>query len=103
MKPLSWLMVLAAGALFGFGLSVATMVKPEVVLDFLMFRDLGLLLVLGSAVAVALLAYQLGPRLMKKPVFEPTFGRHSSLLNARTLLGAAIFGAGWGLCGVCPG
>lgn len=103
MKPLSLLAVLACGALFGLGLSVATMVKPEVVLDFLMFRDLGLLLVLGGAVAVALLAYQIGPRLLNKPVLAAEFGRHASALNARTLLGAAIFGAGWGLCGVCPG
>jgi uncharacterized membrane protein YedE/YeeE len=103
MKPLSLLVVLACGALFGFGLSVATMVRPEVVLDFLLFRDLGLLLVLGGAVIVALFAYQLGPRLLKKPVLEPVFGRHPSVLNSRTLIGAAIFGMGWGLCGVCPG
>jgi uncharacterized membrane protein YedE/YeeE len=74
-----------------------------VVLDFLLFRDLGLLLVLGAAVIVALFAYQLGPRLLKKPVLEPVFGRHPSVLNGRTLIGAAIFGMGWGLCGVCPG
>lgn len=103
MKPLSLWIVLACGALFGFGLSVSTMVRPEVVLDFLLFRDLGLLLVLGGAVVVALLFYQLAPRLLKKPVLEPAFGKHLSVLNARTLIGAAIFGAGWGLCGVCPG
>jgi uncharacterized membrane protein YedE/YeeE len=103
MKPLSFLAVLASGALFGLGLAVSTMVRPEAVLDFLNFRDLGLLLVLGGAVAVALLAYQLGPRFLKKPLLEPSFGRHASALNARTLIGAAIFGTGWGLCGVCPG
>jgi uncharacterized membrane protein YedE/YeeE len=103
MKPLSLWIVLACGALFGFGLSVSTMVRPEVVLDFLLFRDLGLLLVLGGAVVVALLFYQLAPRLLKKPVLEPAFGKHPAVLNARTLIGAAIFGAGWGLCGVCPG
>ena len=103
MKPASLLAVLASGALFGLGLSVSTMVRPEVVLDFLNFRDLGLLLVLGGAVAVALLAYQLGPRLLKKPALEPAFGKYPSVLSTRTLHGAAIFGVGWGLCGVCPG
>jgi uncharacterized membrane protein YedE/YeeE len=103
MKPLSLWVVLACGALFGFGLSVSTMVRPEVVLDFLLFRDLGLLLVLGGAVIIALLFYQLAPQLLKKPLLEPAFGTHPSTLNARTLIGAAIFGAGWGLCGVCPG
>ncbi len=103
MKLLSLGVVLACGALFGLGLSVSTMVKPEVVLDFLLLRDLGLLLVLGGAVMVALLFYQLAPRWLKKPVLEPAFGKHPAALNARTLIGAAVFGAGWGLCGVCPG
>jgi uncharacterized membrane protein YedE/YeeE len=103
MSPVSLLCVLLCGALFGVGLSVATMVHPEVVLNFLLFRDLGLLLVLGSAAFVTLLAYQLGPRWLRKPVFEPRFGTHAASLNARTLAGAAIFGLGWGLCGVCPG
>lgn len=94
---------LGCGILFGFGLSASNMIRPEIVLDFLTFRDLGLLLVLGGAVAAASLAYQAGPRLLKKPWLEPAFGRHASALNARTLGGAAIFGAGWGLCGVCPG
>ena len=103
MKAVMLFWALLAGVLFGFGLSLSTMVRPEVVLSFLRFQDLGLLLVLGGAVAVALLAYQLGPRLMIKPLFGPGFVEHPSALNARTLAGAAIFGVGWGLCGVCPG
>lgn len=103
MKTSSLLFVTLAGALFGFGLSLSTMVKPEVVLSFLLFKDFGLLLVLGGAVVVTMLAYQLAPRMMAKPVLEPAFGKHPSELNRRTILGAAIFGIGWGLCGVCPG
>lgn len=92
-----------AGALFGFGLALSTMVKPEVVIDFLMWRDLGLLLVLGGAVAVTFLTYQLLPRMAKKPWLAEAFTRHPSEMSARTLTGAAIFGVGWGLSGVCPG
>ncbi len=103
MKASSLLFVTLAGALFGFGLSLSTMVKPEVVLSFLLFKDFGLLLVLGGAVVVTLLTYQLAPRMMAKPVLEPAFGKHPSAMNRRTILGAAIFGIGWGLCGVCPG
>ena len=95
--------VAIAGALFGFGLAFSTMVKPEVVIDFLMWRDLGLLLVLGGAVIVTFLTYQLLPRIAKKPWLADTFGKHPSEMSARTLAGAAIFGVGWGLCGVCPG
>ena len=95
--------VAAAGMLFGFGLALSTMVKPEVVLDFLLWRDLGLLLVLGGAVAVTFITYQLLPRIAKKPWLAESFGKHPSELSARTLVGAAIFGVGWGLSGVCPG
>ena len=89
--------------LFGFGLALATMIEPEVVLSFLRLHDLGLLLVLGGAASVTLVGYQFAPRLMARPVFEAQFGKHPSELNRDTILGAAIFGAGWGLCGVCPG
>ena len=103
MKAASLLFVTLAGALFGFGLALSTMVKPEVVLSFLLFKDFGLLLVLGGAVVVTVLVYQTAPRVMKKPVLEPAFGKHPSEMNRRTILGAAIFGIGWGLSGVCPG
>ncbi len=95
--------VLLGGVLFGFGLSVSTMVKPEVVLSFLRFQDFGLLLVLGGAVVVAALTYQIVPRILGKPMLAREFSRHPSEMNAQTVRGAALFGIGWGLCGVCPG
>jgi len=95
--------ILASGALFGFGLALSTMVKPEVVLDFLRLRDMGLLLVLGGAVAVTFAAYRLGPRLLGKPLAGGAFLKHQSEMAARTIAGAALFGVGWGLSGVCPG
>lgn len=103
MKPLSWLMVLASGALFGFGLAWSTMIRPEVVLSFLRLHDFGLLLVLGGAVVVTFLAYRFGPRLLERPLLGAVFGRHPSVLDARTIGGAALFGIGWGIAGVCPG
>ncbi|HUP97735.1 MAG TPA: DUF6691 family protein [Usitatibacter sp.] len=103
MKPLALGYTLAAGALFGFGLALSTMVRPEVVLDFLLWRDMGLLLVLGGAVVVTFIAFRLVPRLLRAPWMGGEFARHPSELDARTLGGAAIFGIGWGLSGVCPG
>jgi uncharacterized membrane protein YedE/YeeE len=110
MKPavveLTWarfLAVLASGALFGFGLALATMIQPQVVLSFLRFQDWGLMLVMGGAMGVTLLAYRLAPRWWRKPLLGGEFDRHQAALNRDTVLGAAIFGVGWGLCGVCPG
>lgn len=103
MTPAKLLAVLAAGVLFGFGLSLSTMIRPEVVLSFLRFQDFGLMLVMGGAVVVTLLAYKLVPRAMDQPVLGGYFHWHVSHWNRDTLQGAALFGMGWGLCGVCPG
>jgi uncharacterized membrane protein YedE/YeeE len=97
------LATLLAGALFGFGLSYATMIRPEVVLSFLRFQDFGLMLVMGGAVLVVLVAYKLTPRLLARPLLDDHFHTHPSVWNRDTLVGAALFGVGWGLCGVCPG
>lgn len=103
MKASTFVVALIAGIGFGFGLAYSGMVRPEVVLSFLRFRDFGLLLVLGGALVVAALAYSSLPKIMAKPVFGARFGKHPSEMTKRTIGGAALFGVGWGLSGVCPG
>lgn len=103
MKKPNVVVVLLCGALFGFGLALSTMVRPEVVLAFLRWNDFGLMLVLGGAASVAMLAYKVAPLVMRRPLLGSEFGVHPSALNRDTILGAAIFGVGWGLSGVCPG
>jgi hypothetical protein len=103
MNARQFLAVLSCGALFGFGLAVSTMISPEVVLSFLRWQDLGLMLVMGGAVAVTLAAYQIGPRLLARPVLGGHFEHRAPALDRDTIVGAALFGIGWGLCGVCPG
>jgi len=97
------IVTLLAGALFGFGLSVATMVQPEVVLGFLRFQDWGLMLVMGGAAGLAMLAYKGFPRWFKQPLLGGQFLTQPATWNRQTLVGSAIFGIGWGLSGVCPG
>ena len=97
------LVTLLAGALFGFGLSLATMVQPEVVIGFLRFQDWGLMLVMGGAAGVTMVAYKGFPRWFEKPLLGGEFLTQPALWNRQTLVGAALFGVGWGMSGVCPG
>lgn len=100
---LNQIATLASGILFGFGLAWSTMIRPESVLAFLNFRDLGLLLVLGSAVGLNLFVFQLAPRLRRRPLLGDTFQQRPFTANPQALAGGVLFGLGWGLCGVCPG
>jgi uncharacterized membrane protein YedE/YeeE len=61
------------------------------------------MLVMGGGILVVLLAYKLAPRLLRRPLLSEQFREHPSIWNRDTAMGAAIFGIGWGLCGVCPG
>lgn len=97
---------LLAGLLFGAGLAVSGMTQPGNVLSFLDVAgawDPSLALVMGGAIAV----YAPGYRYLVKrsqPLYAPKFVQHTKqTLDARLLIGAAIFGAGWGLGGFCPG
>jgi len=96
------LCVLVGGCVFGYGLALSGMTRPEVVLSFLTFHDLGLLLVMGGAIAVTALAFHLGPRVRSQPPFG-TYEPPKRGVNASVLGGAAVFGLGWGIAGICPG
>jgi uncharacterized membrane protein YedE/YeeE len=97
------LITLLSGALFGLGLSVATMTQPEIVLGFLHFQDWGLMLVMGGAAGLAMLAYKGFPSWLSKPLLAQQFLTQPAYWNRQTLIGSALFGIGWGLSGVCPG
>ena len=98
-----FLALLLGGALFGFGLAASTMIQPQVVLSFLRWQDFGLVLVMGGGVVLTALAYALLPRWRQAPLLGGNFERHASAWNRDTVIGSALFGIGWGLCGVCPG
>ncbi|MFY9329227.1 MAG: DUF6691 family protein [Georgfuchsia sp.] len=97
------LATLVSGVIFGFGLSWATMIRPESVINFLTFRDLGLLLVLGGATTLNLIVFQVMPRLRARALLGGEFEKRPFTLDRQSLLGGALFGVGWGICGVCPG
>ncbi len=94
--------VLLGGLVFGFGLALSGMTKPEVVLSFLQLEDFGLVLVMAGAIAVTATAFHLGPRLVATPPcgdYEPA----DKTRRRGTIAGAVVFGLGWGVAGICPG
>ena len=97
------LVTVIAGALFGFGLALSGMVRPEVVLSFLRGQDFGLMLVMAGGLAVTLAAYQLAPRWRRTPLLGAAYEAHTARMHRDTFVGSALFGVGWGLSGVCPG
>ena len=95
--------VLTGGLLFGFGLAFGGMSKPELVLSFLQLKDFGLIILLGCSAFVTAITINLIPKILTKPLLGVEFKKRKRTLSKRTLIGAAIFGVGWGLSGQCPG
>ncbi|WP_277554019.1 YeeE/YedE family protein [Halobaculum limi] len=102
--PLFIPLILVGGLIFGFGLGYSHMARPEVVLDFLQFEDFGLVFVMFGGAAVTGVVYLLAPRLLDRPpLTRRRFERRLKSFDRNVLVGGAIFGAGWGLSGICPG
>ena len=100
------IIIIASGILFGLGLSVSEMVNPARVLGFLNILgpwDPTLIFVMGGALTVAVPGFQYA-RLMHKPVLGMSFSMPGKKdLDKKLILGAVLFGIGWGLAGICPG
>jgi len=92
-----------AGILFGFGLGLGGMAKQEIVLSFLQLEDLGLLVLMGGAASVTFIAINIVPRFIKRPFLGGEFKPRTRTLSRNTIIGAIIFGVGWGISGQCPG
>lgn len=92
-----------AGLLFALGLGLAGMTDPARVLAFLEFKDPALALTLGASVAVTFFGF---PRVLRRgsPLLGPRFFLPTRTdLDRPLIVGATLFGLGWGLIGLCPG
>ncbi len=102
------LVFLLPGALFGVGLVVSGMSNPAKVHDFLDVAggrwDPSLAFVMVGAIGVFatlnLLVHRRPRALSGQPLPGP---RSRGSVQRRTVLGAVLFGVGWGLSGICPG
>ena len=95
-----------AGVIFGVGLCISGMNRPEKVLGFLDIAGLwdpSLAFVMAGAIGVAFFAFRLAATRARAWLGDPMRLPTSTTVDRRLLAGSAIFGLGWGLAGVCPG
>lgn len=94
------------GSLFGLGLIQSEMVNPARVLGFLDVSrqwDPTLAFVMAAALLITALGYRVVLS-NDKPWFEAGFSVPTNrVIDARLIVGAALFGMGWGVAGLCPG
>lgn len=97
---------LICGSLFGAGLAASGMTDTAKVIGFLdIFGnwDPDLLYVMGSAVITTVVSFRLITK-RAKPMLNDVFSMpQETKINAKLLIGAVLFGIGWGLYGYCPG
>ena len=97
---------LISGIIFGVGLTVSQMIDPAKVLGFLNIFgawDPSLAFVMIGALIVSSPFFHLFKN-NDKPVFADSFSySNNKELNKKLIIGSSLFGAGWGLAGLCPG
>ena len=102
-----YLVSLLTGLLFGIGMVLSGMVDPQLVTAFLdVFGSWNpsLIFVMGGALLIFVPGYQSLIKRRSQPVLVDSWSMNTKHVIDRPLLcGAAIFGIGWGLLGVCPG
>ncbi|GAC1557626.1 MAG: hypothetical protein NVS2B9_20200 [Myxococcales bacterium] len=95
-----------SGLIFALGLGISGMTLPAKVLGFLDVTgawDPSLLFVMGTAIPVYALAHRLSLR-AARPLLAAAFPvLPRQPVDRKLVLGATLFGAGWGIAGVCPG
>ena len=100
------LSALLSGLVFGLGLIVSGMANPAKVLGFLDLAgqwDPSLALVMAGAITVGFFAFLIAKNRTRSLIGAEMKLPKASAINSRLLAGSALFGAGWGVAGFCPG
>lgn len=97
---------LLSGALFGAGLLVSGMVDTARVqgfLDIFGAWDPTLAFVLGGAIIPMMITWNFAARRARSVLGSDMPGKPGSQIDRNLMIGSLMFGAGWGLVGLCPG
>ena len=97
---------LLCGLVFGAGLLISGMVQPTKVLGFLdIFGawDPSLGVVMAAALAVSVPGFRLANGRSRPLLADQSFWPTRNQIDRPLIMGAALFGIGWGLVGLCPG
>jgi uncharacterized membrane protein YedE/YeeE len=97
---------LICGSIFGWGLLISGMMQPAKVLAFLdIFGDWdpSLAVVMAAALAVSWIGFALAKRRERPVLAAKSLWPGATAIDRPLVIGAALFGAGWGLAGLCPG
>ena len=100
------LTALLSGLVFGLGLIVSGMANPAKVLGFLDLAgawDPSLALVMAGAILVGFFAFLVAKNRTRSFIGAEMKLPTASAIDRRLLPGSALFGAGWGVAGFCPG
>lgn len=100
------LTALLSGLVFGLGLIVSGMANPAKVLGFLDLAgawDPSLALVMAGAILVGFFAFLVAKNRTRSFIGAEMKLPTASAIDRRLLTGSALFGAGWGVAGFCPG
>ena len=100
------LSALLSGLVFGLGLIVSGMANPAKVLGFLDLAgawDPSLAFVMGGAILVGFFAFLIAKKRTRSFIGAEMKLPTTSSIDNRLLTGSALFGAGWGVAGFCPG
>lgn len=100
------LLIFITGLVFGSGISLSGMIDPAKVLNFFDLAgswDPSLMFVMAGALVVTFIGYRLvwqRPASLLGGGFQlPT----ATEVDRNLVIGAALFGVGWGIAGFCPG
>ncbi|WP_394203174.1 DUF6691 family protein [Shewanella waksmanii] len=112
---MSRVVALISGVLFGLGLMLSGMADPDKVIGFLDVSRMtdgswepALMMVMLGALSLYIPVYYgfIRPRVAQggKPLFDQSYQLpNKTKVDVKLLMGAGLFGVGWGLAGMCPG